>query len=153
MANPYYEFKGLGRKARLLNENASDTPKESQPPDMIEFESTRDAFVFACGTCTGNYNAGDALLGFVETIDESTVTKEKVAIYRLKVQSPNGGKFIPHAISGLNVPNLKKDDLIVFKVHSDNTKPDTEELTGMVGVIVAKVEPKLHLLNGWIRTD
>jgi hypothetical protein len=144
-----YLFKNIERYTKLLNDNAHIESGEKRNPDIIRFENNREAFIFACGTCKTDYFPGDILLGFVEAIDESTVTKEKVAIYRLKVQSPNGGKVIPSAISAVNVPILKHEDLIIFKVHSDNTESNSEELIGMVGVITARVDPELHLLDGW----
>ena len=74
-------------------------------------------------------------------------------IYRVKVQSPDGGKEIPNAIAVINVPELAVGDLVVYNVHSDYTDEESEELTGMVGVITHHAEPELHLGQGWKPTE
>jgi len=117
--------------------------------DVVRFESERDAFNFACGTCAPNYDPGDILLGSVMSVDQSSVTKQQVAIYKLNVQSPDGGKIIPNAISAVDIPILNVGELVIFKVHTDSSAAGSEELSGMVGIIVGRVKPELHLKNGW----
>ena len=141
------------RLIELKREYPADESGVKESPDIIRFESGEDAFVFACGTCKSSYYPGDVLLGVVESVDASTASREDVAIYRLKVQSPCGGKIIPNAISAVDVGPMRAGDLIVFQVHSDSSERGAEELAGMVGVIAGRVEPELHLTQGWKKAD
>ena len=121
----------------------------SSAPEILSFESNEDAFQYSCGMAKSSYGRGDVVLGIVVDVDNGENEAETAPIYKLKLQSPCGGRIIPGAVPSYNVPVLKQGNLVMFEVFADYTPQSSGILTGMVGVIITKVAARLHKGHGW----
>ena len=111
----------------------------------LVFKDNESAFEYSCKFMDCSIIPGSALPGIVLHVEPG---KEGLQLLSLKVVSNDGGLDIPYSTTvNAEVPKLIEGDFVAFQVvEYDSSLP---VIGGLIGFVVAKLEPILDMKQGW----
>jgi hypothetical protein len=120
--------------------------KQSLPTNQpLVFKDNKSAFEYSCKFMDCKIEPGQVLPALVNRAEPG---KENLQVLALTLVSDDGGMEIPFCTTvNEEVPTLAQGDLVAFQiVEFDPTLP---LVVGLIGFVVAKLEPALDLVQGW----